>query len=980
MFQRGIFLTCLYVGFGGVLLGSPLLKDSVKFDFHFKKAEILKKDLKFADAIRSYKAALGFSDQLVDKLAVNRNIAAMFYGLNSYDSARHWINKNVKRDEHALSSNAEKLELAKSYYLLRGLCYRAGDYREALEATRMAIEILELNFINSPLVASYYVDLGIAHWRMKDYTNALVALNKAIDMAEKQSSPETAATVNRAYMTLGLTYWNMSDLTRAVHYYQQVFRYLDKNQTDDANIRDYALNCSNIAAVYKDLKEYDSTIKYLNKAIAKIDLLAHSAQYQSEIDFRKVVFYGNMGLALMKIGQMKEAERFYTRAIALQNKQNAQAHPETARILFNLGNLYLRNRDFELARKCYTQALDIQKKRFGTGHSELCVVYNCFADLALAQNRGSEATRYYDSAIACNQKRVLHNEEIYSDVKEAWYSFAGKIEVLSASRPTGSTDGQKDIDNLYLQIRSHLNYTFTRSSDPSLQSEALEALGTVFDAFYSAYAFAPNQKYLERLWEISEYKKAIKLTNAFAQKTALNSIIPTSYQLEERKLKDSMLYFTEQSLKNAGRSDSQLFQYQRKYDQFVKKLESTYPRYYSMKYTLSKTPLSVVIRSTSKNKLITNFVETSKGLYSLIVSKDTTYVIRNDTKVIDSLATIANQSLKSGRVDKEAGYNLRLKIFGNEINLQDVRWMDVIPDGVAWKIHFSLLADQEGASPNDIDIIGKRVNITYQYSFEYLNLLQKSRQDNNRKVLAFSYSGAPNESGLAYTRFGDFDSDIPGTSTEIKSIAKDWNGDYYFSKMAKEVLFKAKCKEYQIIHLALHGAVDEKNPNYSVLRFNQSDSLDDGFLYAHEIANIPMSAELAVLSACNSGTGKVQTGEGIESIGRSFALAGVNSLLLSKWEVSDLSAPLIIKYFYEGLKKGLPKSEALRLAKLTFLRSDADNITSQPFYWDYFYVMGDDRPLLSGNTTAEYIYRITGILFLFVVFLRLKKKLFFNRV
>ena len=95
-----------------------------------------------------------------------------------------------------------------------------------------------------------------------------------------------------------------------------------------------------------------------------------------------------------------------------------------------------------------------------------------------------------------------------------------------------------------------------------------------------------------------------------------------------------------------------------------------------------------------------------------------------------------------------------------------------------------------------------------------------------------------------------------------------------------------------------------------------------------------------VLSACDTGLGKLETGEGIRSLGRSFAEAGAEVILFSLWNVYDESSSEIMIHFYRQLVAGYPIDEALRMAKLQYLQ-DADEIMRHPFYWSGFIATGD---------------------------------------
>ena len=163
------------------------------------------------------------------------------------------------------------------------------------------------------------------------------------------------------------------------------------------------------------------------------------------------------------------------------------------------------------------------------------------------------------------------------------------------------------------------------------------------------------------------------------------------------------------------------------------------------------------------------------------------------------------------------------------------------------------------------------------------------------------------------------------------------------------------------------------NPDNSKLYFTQrKDTLDDNFLYSHKIFALNLPAELAVLSACNTGYGKVTSGEGVMSLGNTFQYAGTKSLLLSSWEVSDLVAPELMKLFYQNLKKGLSKSKALQEAKLDYLNT-APSSRIDPFYWGSFYVLGSNGPIVFENNNWL-IYSILIIVALTLIVLMLYKR------
>ena len=123
-----------------------------------------------------------------------------------------------------------------------------------------------------------------------------------------------------------------------------------------------------------------------------------------------------------------------------------------------------------------------------------------------------------------------------------------------------------------------------------------------------------------------------------------------------------------------------------------------------------------------------------------------------------------------------------------------------------------------------------------------------------------------------------------------------------------------------------------------------NDSPDDGFLNTFEVYGLPLKAKMVVLSSCNTGMGTLHSGEGLLSLARGFTYSGGQSVVMSMWEVDDKSGTEIVKYFYRNLKKGMSKSNALRKARIHYLK-DADMLRSHPYFWSTLVIYGNNSPL-----------------------------------
>ncbi len=194
--------------------------------------------------------------------------------------------------------------------------------------------------------------------------------------------------------------------------------------------------------------------------------------------------------------------------------------------------------------------------------------------------------------------------------------------------------------------------------------------------------------------------------------------------------------------------------------------------------------------------------------------------------------------------------------------------------------------------------------------------------------------------GLRFSR-------LPASSAEAALIERLFKGKVVKKlgfDASRSILSEIKADEYQMIHLATHSVIREKDPTLSGLLFSLLDAqgnAQDGFLTLTDIANLPLKADLVVISACQTADGKLIEGEGPLSFSRAFLLAGARTVIGTQWAVDDKATSELMKLFYEQLlTRHLPPVKALRQAQLQMLK----NATYQsPEHWAAFECYGDWR-------------------------------------
>ncbi|WP_299674638.1 CHAT domain-containing protein [uncultured Dokdonia sp.] len=247
--------------------------------------------------------------------------------------------------------------------------------------------------------------------------------------------------------------------------------------------------------------------------------------------------------------------------------------------------------------------------------------------------------------------------------------------------------------------------------------------------------------------------------------------------------------------------------------------------------------------------------------------------------------------------------------------------------------------------------------------------IQKELKANGKRLGVFAPIYAHNDQMpddlIALQRSGFYE--LPFAQEESKEISALFDGDLYTGDRASKEMFIKEKENYDILHLAMHALSASNDSEQSSLVFSQNERLLFDELYTY---NIP--AQLAVLSACNTGTGILKEGEDLQSLSRAFTYAGTNSTLTSLWNVNDQSTKEIMKSFYHNLKNGDSKHIALRKANLTYLNSTTDETLKHPYYWAAFTLSGNTAPIT--QTSHVWWYVIGGLLLLVLMYTLSRKR------
>ena len=364
--------------------------------------------------------------------------------------------------------------------------------------------------------------------------------------------------------------------------------------------------------------------------------------------------------------------------------------------------------------------------------------------------------------------------------------------------------------------------------------------------------------------------------------------------------------------------------------------------------------LSAIRRQLAVNESLIEFVLDTKKSYALEISQAGLKVHELPRRPqIDGLVS----HFLSGVRDKQESVDLAKQLYTRVLSpaiAQRTTAIIIVPDGSLNLVPFDALLDENGATMN------KRVTIASVPSATiYLTLKTAPMQTTaTRPFLGVAYS--PGQSAavqLASNTRGIFDlrkselKPLPFAREEIAEAAKALgkNSVELDGAAASEAALKALALgDFRIIHIAAHGIANDAEPDRAALLLAPGNDSEDGLWQSREIRQTRLKADLVVLSACDTGTGRLEGQEGIMNLARAFLIAGAKSVVASLWQVDDRSTATLMSFFYEHMAAGLEVREALRQAQLDFIKEFGDK--AQPYYWAGFEVIGDGTRRINFKT------------------------------
>jgi len=415
--------------------------------------------------------------------------------------------------------------------------------------------------------------------------------------------------------------------------------------------------------------------------------------------------------------------------------------------------------------------------------------------------------------------------------------------------------------------------------------------------------------------------------------------LPDSLLEQEKNLKIAITFHKKQlneaieyeDITEKERLDKILFEEQQQYSQLIANLENNYPDYYRLKYQQNKTHLTDVQQILDDQTTLIEYFVGDRAVYILSIQKNQAHLYKvkkpgNWKEMIKDLRqSISNVYQNDKTLFSENARYLGQLLLDSVICVlpDETTRLQIIPDAELNYIPFEVLLtedfDKNNIQYKNLEYLLKSKAVGYTYSAA----LWLENNENSLKAETSTYGGyAPRYDHPDYN-------DLPIARQTVQDLANDLNVKAFLNQKATLSNFLIDTKNYNILHLAMHGIVNDTIPLSSYLAFSPGGQYK---LYAYDLYNMKINSDLSILHACNTGSGELQKGEGVMSLSRAFTYAGCPSLVMSLWQIPEETTSGITQSFIKHLQNGEMKDIALQKAKLAYLEN-ANKTFGSPAFW-----------------------------------------------
>ena len=886
-------------------------------------------------------SALLFINQVDEELLVSSNdpkslaefhiLKGRYYALKySMDTALVFLNKGI----HTLGQEEQERILLADAYASKWRCF---EYKNQLDSSLyyslQAAQIIETieNYDPERLGKCYY-GAGVSSIFIGDLDQGLYYQEKALQQFEKEPEKNLAQII-KTKGAISYNYLTNGDLEKAIDLCQEIFSILDKNPALEPN---KIIPSISYAIALRQSQDYDQSLIYLQQAEDLIKkYLGDSHLGLSDVNNIR-------GNVYKEKGALKLSIEAFQKSLNNTSSQLGDKHYLTSQILGSLGSVYSSQGNTELGIDYFKRSL--ASMEYDKNDSFYYLKKRNYTAVLSALNNLSEG--FIKDHTLNGSETALDSAQYYIDL-----ALDGLEEVKTQFLASNSKEFLvKELHLIYENALKVLN--LRKTSDNSIEKAA---------SIVNLIEGSKMQTLLERVREkklLDEDDISSELINQRDNQQNKLSELLDSIDLATG---EHLVALKEEYLTRKSEAFSTL-----------NKIKEGYPKEYL--YISGGTSFDIV----SERKLIKDNYDAVLGYfvgeeaiytYVLIGAEIHTYEIKVPEDFINKCNDLRDDLQNKKSPSTELLQYISKTILSDQLDMvdNDASRLLIISDNFLSFIPFEILLDKNGSMLMD------RFSISYNSSLP-LHLYQLNTHNNSRKTFggfAPNY-GSDNEEEV--TRAGEVN--LPGAKKEIESIHEIIKGDTYIGAEATKANFIKNAKDYDILHLAMHTEIKQNKSNDVRLLFGSGSIYDKNISFSdNELASLGLNANLAVLSACNTGIGKVKKGNGIASLSTGLAYAGVPSVVLSLWQVPDQSTKEIMVSFYSHLKSGMTKDEALNMAKKDYLKNDLiPQAQKTPYYWAGFTLHGNNQPIDMKTSSFSYLWLAIVPLLFILFFLWYRKR------
>ncbi len=774
--------------------------------------------------------------------------------------------------------------------------FQLGRVAEAIKAYEKAATLHEKHkFKNFPATDYLYLPLGAHYTRLGDNEKARAIYLKALqDPSLQQQIPALAG----IYNNIGLTYWNDGDNVQAISWFKKGLK-LPGLPPEKSGLLLTAL-----ARSLAESGQKDQARQMAQKALKQIKQL-YQHEPESYNAYHLAGIYSLFG-ELTDTSNPQQALRNYDQAIHyLHLAFPSGYHREIAKAHIRKGVLFLNNKKIREALPEFYAALQ-----------------------SLLPDFNPQKNALPDSS-------TLYAENALMEALEGIADALGKASQAPEQQIKQAIQAHQLAD--YVQDLLYQSYRY-ESSKLLLQAQARQRSEKTLAFYYSLYAQTKDEQYLQKSFEVAERHKA-RLLRENLRENLLRSSIEGSELFRQKAKLQQQIAFLERQLLSQPKSQKENYRKQL-LDQLIEqryqldqKIMTSYPRY-AKTLQQSTTSLSKILEQTKNKTAVLSCFYGKEHLYLwvLMISGQMEFhrIKLADSSLDQKLNALSHllpqrTSLAQYRGSfAQLAHEIYQQLYPEKLRANLPRQILIIPDGPLYHLPFEVMltspADTTTSWPNWPFLLFKQ-QIHYAYSANVW-LEQNQMQKANGKLLY-----------IAPTFSKEDPRHLPPLSLSMTLSDKFGNYDSLCGAQATTTAFRQMAPRYGLIHLHTH-ALSEESPRIE---------LSDSSLFLPDIYALSFRAELVVLSACQTGSGQLISGEGAMSLARAFSYAGTRDLIASLWKVNEKSTATLFQDFYRKLSEGLTHGQALRQAKIDYLRNkEIENWEKSPYYWAAFIPIGSE--------------------------------------